>query len=265
VTVAAGLTVECVRYLPETHRAAEALNGFRRGASAVGIELATTEAYHGHSPWLLLWGPGAPERRAAMQRHTAAGGHAIALDLAYWSRDQKVRLTVDAPHPQALVMRRPLPAYRLKADSPPIADNYWRPHGPVVIAGIGRKATTQYGAEVVEAWEERQAEACRARWPLRPVVRRPKPLTPGTPDRDLRDASLVVTWHSNIAVDAIRLGIPAVCVDGAAAAVCPSEIPADPRPLPAEVRATFLQNLAWFQWAPGEAAHCWRFLLELLA
>ena len=41
-------------------------------------------------------------------------------------------------------------------------------------------------------------------------------------DQALTGCSLVVTWHSNVAVDAIRMGIPVVCRDGAAAAVCPS-------------------------------------------
>jgi hypothetical protein len=51
----------------------------------------------------------------------------------------------------------------------------------------------------------------------------------------LAGASLVVTWHSNVAVDAIRLGIPVICREGAAAAVCPSELGADdPRPLDPE-------------------------------
>jgi len=36
-------------------------------------------------------------------------------------------------------------------------------------------------------------------------------------------------------------------------------------PLAADVRDRFLANLAWFQWAPSEAAQTWRFLTELLA
>lgn len=266
MTVAATTAVELVRFLPETGRAGDALHAMRRGAASMGIELATTQSYQGHSPWLLLWGPGAPERQETMRRHVAAGGRAIALDLAYWSRQAKVRVTVDAPHPQALVMLRDLPADRLLLDSPPIADGWWHPHGKVVIAGIGRKAQAQYGADAVEAWESEMADECRRRWPLRQVIRRPKPLAPGTPDNDLRSASMVVTWHSNIAVDAVRLGIPAVCRDGAAAAVCPSTIPDDPRPLDPEVRRRFLSNLAWFQWDPSrEAVACWRFLQGLLA
>ena len=73
-----------------------------------------------------------------------------------------------------------------------------------------------------------------------------------------------MTWHSNIAVDAIALGIPAVCVDGAAAAVCPAELPEEVRPFDPALRDRFLANLAWFQWAPSEARECWAFLRGLL-
>lgn len=265
MTVATRLAVEVLRCLPETARAAEALRGLARAAAGAGLDVVPTDTYQGASPWLLLWGPGAPARGAIMRQHVAAGGHAIALDLAYWNRGLKARLTIDAPHPQALVMRRDLPETRLRADRPPISDSWWRPHGQIIVAGIGRKAQAQYGADWIEAWETQMVADCRARWPLRDVIRRPKPLTPGMPDNDLRGASLVVTWHSNIAVDAIRLGIPAVCRDGAAAAVCPSELPDDPRPLDQAVRQRFLANLAWFQWAPSESAACWKFLMEALA
>ena len=51
-----------------------------------------------------------------------------------------------------------------------------------------------------------------------------------------------------------------------AAAVCPSTwTDEDPQPLPVAVRDRFLANLAWFQWAPNEAAACWAWLRELLS
>ena len=84
-------------------------------------------------------------------------------------------------------------------------------------------------------------------------------------DMALRGASAVVTWHSNVAVDAIRMGIPAICRDGAAASVCGSEWRPDLAPLDEATRRQFLANLAWFQWLPNEAKACWRWLLEVLA
>jgi hypothetical protein len=85
-------------------------------------------------------------------------------------------------------------------------------------------------------------------------------------DQALAGASLVVTWHSNVAVDAIRLGLPVICRDGAAAAVCPSDFrTTDPQPLPASVRDRFLANLAWFQWSNSEAAAFWPWAQEMLS
>ncbi len=189
---------------------------------------------------------------------TPCTSRAVALDLAYWSRDRKVRVTIDAPHPQAVVMARDLPETRLAADRPVTAD-LWDPRGPLVIAGLGRKAMIQYGAQVIE-WEK--AVRTAAAGAGRRVVYRDKPRGSALPiEAALKGASGVATWHSNVAVDAIRLGIPAVCRDGAASAVCPSELPTVQVPLDSAVRDRFLRNLAWFQWDPAtEGEACWRFL-----
>ncbi|MES2341728.1 MAG: hypothetical protein V4597_08620 [Pseudomonadota bacterium] len=259
------MTVEILQAEPATDRARLALQGLANGAKAAGLSVRFTRRYSALGPWLLLWGPGAPDRAEAMRRHVRDGGRALALDLAYWSRDRKVRVSVDAPHPQAVVMARDLPETRLAADRPPTADA-WDPAGPVVVAEIGRKAQVQYGAQVQD-WEAHQVKLAAALG--HEIVRRPKPRGPAEPiETALAGASAVVTWHSNVAVDAIRLGIPAVCQDGAAAAVCPPSLglAAVPEPLGAAARDRFLGNLAWFQWDPArEGVAFWRFAQELLA
>jgi hypothetical protein len=262
--VATKTTVELLHVQPETSRAQQALRALHHAAGSAGLELTPRESYTGTSDWLLLWGPGAPARADLIRQHVAAGGHAIALDLAYWHRDVKVRVSIDAAHPQRWVMRRDWPRARLYADCPVMRDA-WKADGPILIAGIGQKATAQYGADLVAGWEASMRADCQARWPGRPIIERPKPvgLLP-TVEGVLHGMGLVITWHSNIAVDAIRLGIPVVCRDGAAAAVCPSELPTEPRPLPVDLRDRFLANLAWFQWAPNESVACWRFLQELI-
>jgi hypothetical protein len=264
-TVIARTAVEVVRYQPEISRASEMFRALSRSASDAGIDLQEHDAYTGSSPWLLLWGPGAPARAADLQRHVAAGGHAIALDLAYWSRDRKIRVSIDAAHPQAWLHRAPASPSRLQSDAPSVV-NLWNPTGPILIAGLGPKARVQYGAGVVDAWEADMAAECGRRWPARRVTSRPKPTgVLGPAEYALQGASLVITWHSNIAVDAIRCGIPVVCRDGAAAAVCPSELPVEPVPLPVETRDRFLAQLAYFQWRPDEAGPMWTFLQELLS
>jgi hypothetical protein len=270
--------VEIVSFPPESRRAAGWFTALAAGARQQGIDVSTGPSHRNLSPWLLLWGPGAPNRMEAMTRHTAAGGRVIALDLAYWDRDRKARVSFDAPHPSAWVMRRTLSRERLDSARLVIEDR-WHPKGKIVIAGIGEKARAQYGSDVVDRWERDMGQACKTRWPGRLLVYRkkksflPSPdwagVCPSIPiDDALAGSSLVITWHSNVAVDAIRLGIPVICRDGAAAAVCHSGLHADdPQPLPTDLRDRFLANLAWFQWGqePAEIQGFWRFVQESLA
>jgi len=264
-------TVECLRFSPETFRAAEVLRALGRGAPGAGVTVEQTSEYVGKSEWLLLWGPGAPNRFGPMRQQLERGGHVLACDCAYWERDRKFRISIDGAHPQRWVLKQPLSASRFTADGITVVDA-WDPTGPVIIAGIGEKASVQYGA-AVPAWEAAMLRAATESG--RRVLYRPKKNGPapagvslagnGPIEQVLRGASALITWHSNVAVDAIRMGIPVVCKDGAAAACCTSEWADDLRPLTAEWRDRFLGNLAWFQWSPNEASACWAFLRELLA
>lgn len=270
--------VELVTFQPTVDRAQRFFRTMGQAGAQAGVRVTRSDTYRGYGRWLMFWGPGDPVRAAAMQRHVATGGRAIAWDLGYWRRDVTMRVSIDAAHPAAWVMRRDWPASRLKADRVTVADT-WTPSGPIVVAGLGEKARVQYGADAVDEWEHTMARACQTRWPGRRMVYRKKRPTASAPawadavssgatpiEGILTGASLVITWHSNVAVDAIRLGIPVICRDGAAAAVCPSSLgAADPQPLAPDLRQRFLANLAWFQWAPHEAPACWAFLRELLA
>ena len=266
--------VEVLRFQSESQRAKVHFAALMRDAHAAGIDAQPSAKYRGHSHWLMLWGPGDPDRAGIVRRHVAAGGRAIVMDLAYWDRDRKIRVSIDAAHPQAWVMKREWSPTRFVDDRVPVA-NTWNPKGPVILAGIGRKARTQYTGDTVSTWEQQMIAACQARG-LRVLYRKKQADAPtpnhvemmgnGPIDQALKGASLVLTWHSNVAVDAIRMGIPVVCQDGAAAAVCPSYLPVDPQPLPVQVRDRFLYNLAWFQWHPAyEGVAMWTWLQELLS
>lgn len=269
------LTVELLTFAPQSVRTEHLYRELQKATSRTHVTMRQTTAYRGGSDVLMLWGPGAPNRWPAMQAQIAAGGHVLAWDLAYWDRDRKLRVSIDAAHPQRWVMQKDFPAGRLEADRIPVA-NRWNPTGPVVVAGLGRKARVQYGEATVAQWEAEMIAAAQRRW-NRPVQYRRKQQDAPVPaggvlasdgpiEQVLAGASLVVTWHSNVAVDAIRLGIPVICKDGAAAAVCPSSFGVeDPAPLAPAIRDRFLRNLAWFQWAPDEASACWRWVREVLA
>lgn len=273
-------TVDLLRFEPQLTNTGILFQALIQAGALNGVEVTDTATYRGQSRLLLMWGPGAEARSAVMAKHVAAGGHVICFDAAYWQRHLKYRLSIDRAHPQAWVMRRDWPRDRVIADGITVSSD-WRPNGPVVVAGLGRKARAQFGPDAVTAWEVEMMRAAQARWPKRAVWYRAKPgsqaapLPPGVRtapagpiERTLTGASLLVTWHSNVAVDAIRQGIAVICRDGAAAAVCPSSLgEQDPEPLEPTLRDRFLSNLAWFQWGttPTEAAGCWRFLRELLA
>jgi hypothetical protein len=273
--IALMLTIEILSFQPESHRAA--LN-LRALAQVVRPQTAVqqTTRYQGRSDLLVLWGPGSPDRFGPMAAQVAKGGHVLALDLSYWGRDRKVRVSIDAAHPQAWVMRQDWPAARFDADVVPVRDA-WKRNGPVIVAGIGSKARVQYG-DAVGAWEQQMIAAVAERWPGRRILYRRKKADGSFPsgvelasnrpiDELLGGASLLVTWHSNVAVDAIRTGIPVICRDGAAAAVCPSAFgPDDPQPLAPDVRDRFLRNLSYFQWEPArEAAAFWSWVGQVLA
>lgn len=272
--IALMLTIELLSFSPASIRAASILRALAQTAPS-SMKAKHTTTYRGQSDLLVLWGPGDPQRVAPMQAQLANGGHVLALDLAYWQRDLKFRVSIDSPHPQAWVLRRDFGPERLAQDLVTVRD-VWNPTGPVMFAGIGSKARVQYG-DTVSAWERQMIADVSARWPGRRLLyrrKRPDGAVPqGTEiasqqpiEEALAGTSLVVTWHSNVAVDAIRMGIPAICRDGAAAAVCASALGlADPAPLDAVVRQRFLRNLAWFQWAIWEGPQFWAWVPEVLA
>lgn len=261
---------------PELNLPCRLFEALGRSAPQSRIQISHTTQYQGRSDWLLLYGPGGLDRQAAMVGQRLRGGRTICWDAPYWQRGTKLRVSIDHAHPQAWVMRYDWPSGRYLQDHWGFhLESYWDQSGPIVVAGLGPKARVQYGAALIDAWEAGMIMGCRRRWPGRRILYRSKPphhtgppdvhrAAAGQIETILRGVSLVVTWHSNVAVDAIRHGIPVVCADGAAAAVCPATLPEEPRPLPTVVRDRFLANLAWFQWAPDEAAEAWHFLRTLL-
>lgn len=249
-------------------RGVRLLQGLHDTAIANGFKPRMTTSYEGSLPWLMLWGPGDPLRYRSFQSHVKAGGTAVAWDMGYWAsgRGQDVlglnRLTVNAMHPHALLTGAEWSAERLATYPVAYGDTY-DPNGHIVLAGLGPKTLLQYGLRVGE-WEARALAQIRRAFPGRRVLFRPKPqnlyqaLDVDTDscspiEQVLAGAALVVARHSNVAIDAIRYGIPACVEDGAAAASFGNDLAAEHRPLTHEARMRFLQNVAWLQWSIAEA------------
>jgi hypothetical protein len=175
-----------------------------------------------------------------------------------------VRLSVDTLHPTAAQLALAPDIHRATFELREDAD----PAGPIMLVGLGPKSCVAYGYAPM-AWEQRQLDALRARFPGREILWRPKgdKATPlrGTTLRHgmpiaqaLQGCGLVVCRHSNVAVDACIAGVPVECEDGAALALYHG----NPEPT-REQRARFLQRLSWFNWGFNEAGPCWNWIAKL--
>lgn len=234
------------------------LTAMARAGAAAGVECIITTGRPRGAPLLMSWGLGHVGRRPIIDQHMAAGGHLIGWDLGYWGRGEKgsasqsFRLTINANHPWRMIS--PESPDRWEAAGITLRDHY-NPSGPILLAGLGRKANALY-----PEWEAGAVLATKARHPGRRVEFRHK-IRRGPPIGEaLRGKSLVVCRHSNVAVDACIAGIPVECEDGAAFALY-RDNPAPTR----EQRLAFLQSLAWWNWKPEEAVKAWKFLRAKLS
>lgn len=234
-------------------------------AAPAAIRCVVRTQFTGTVQTVLTYGLGHPARRPLWMGHVAKGGRVIAFDLGYWARkehDFGMRMTVDADHPQKWL--RPEDGKRWAAMGIGLREDY-SPDGPIVLCGMGWKSRRILAGD----WEAETLARIRATYPGRAVVFKPKretdPGLPGVPvvrgaiEDVLKGASLLVCRHSNVAVDACIAGVPAVCEDGAAAALYGSDLAAPRQPSRAE-RLAFLESLAHWQYRPSEARLAWEYL-----
>lgn len=227
---------------------------------------------------LVAYGVGAPATLKAAREHAAKGGRLMLWDAGYWERtlgldERKYRVSLDYVHPQAYVMLGPRPnAERLKQSRIEARDER-RKSGCILLVGSSPKSVRAWGG----GWSAAQVKTLRSMFPGEQIVYRPKPKRPpengvkcddmarGKIEVELSRARLVVCKHSNVAVDACRYGVPAVCEDGAAAAIYPrlSEYKNQPDK---NTRQEFLERLAYWQWSQDEirAGAFWKWYESLL-
>lgn len=230
------------------------------------------DLYVGLHRLLMIYGIGDKRMSAARARHLAAGGAVVTWDIGYFHRKlvtkEYMRLSVNVDHPSAILHLAPDDPSRWEGLGLELSEE-GDPAGPIVLVGLGWKSRAYLGAEGV-AWEERKYRELRERFPGRRIVHRPKPnphYPPpdlGCPVRDtgkiddaIRGASLIVCRHSNVSVDAVRMGIPFECQDGAARWLVG-------KPYTRENRLAFLRLLAWWQWKPSEAPRALKFALGVV-
>lgn len=207
---------------------------------------------------LVLYGWGGDIQQQAIAQHS---GDYAALDLGYWDRaglnSRQWRVSFNGFHSPQYIMSGPAPsASRWTSSGLQILPDR-RVKGPVLLIGNGPKSN-----KVIPAgWSVKKLAAIRKAFPGRKVLYRAKPgrplehgvkydgLSSGDIDRAILSSSLVVCRHSNVAVDACRLGVPVVCDDGAGAAIYPSDLSQYKNQPSLTTRIEFLHRLAWWQWS----------------
>jgi hypothetical protein len=219
---------------------------------------------------LILYGLGGADRRQIAADHLASGKPFVAFDLGYWERNiepRKFRMAVNGHHPKG-VMNGDYPGAR-RFDSAGIRiGSVADPGGPIMLVGIGPKSN----AVGADGWVRNKAKELEATFPGKQIIYRPKPnkahevdsypISAGPIDAALEGMSLVVCRHSNVAVDACRLGVPVVCDDGAAVAIYPSQLSDKDNQPDEATRLEFLHRLAWWQYSADEPELIWKWIMR---
>ena len=219
---------------------------------------------------LMLYGLGGADRLPIATAHLAKGKPFIAWDLGYWDRGRtgrKFRLSFNSNHPDSVMAGDSPPPDRFESAGL-ATGNVGNPAGPIMIVGNGAKSNAVWSRD----WAAKKSIELAKRFPDRTIIYRPKPGHPmesgvkyhsvstGPIDDELHSISLVVCRHSNVAVDACRMGVPVVCDAGAASVIYPQSLDQKGNQPSEGQRMNFLNRLAHWQWGGDEAAQAWQFI-----
>ncbi len=231
---------------------------------------------------VIIYGCG-PGNRAHYMRARERGLPTITIDLGFWQRggprdtDAHYKVSVNWHHPQQYLMQLNCPPDRFKKFNRGSKEpTPWHNTGrQILLAGMGPKSFELYDMRSQE-WDLWAVEEIRKRTDMA-IVYRPKPSwnspkpIPGTIfsnknqnlDTLLLNTHLVITHHSNVTVDGLMKGVPAICPDGAASAICNSDFNTIEEPERPN-RKQFFYNLAYCNWSIEEmqSGECWRYIKE---
>ena len=243
--------------------AKEALDSLTKAAQGL-FSVEVRPSFYGSPDILLLWGVGAPVQAAARETQLARGGRVIMLDMGYQrdplGRNRMFRISLDAPHPQQWLDQTPsnvLRGHWPLLEEEPVLGQY------VLVVGMGPKSNQQYG---MRDWAKGKIQELEKSGISRTdMLHRPKPKRPFFPVHGvahdaispmaslLRKSRLVVTHHSNAAVEAVIAGVPIDTEDGAAAWLRNKN-------WTYKNRKSFINRLSHWQYRPSEAGDAWNFL-----
>lgn len=260
---------------PRPQRLMEALAA---SGEAHGVDARVMRQYQPRNgSTLVLYGLGGADRLPHALAHQRNGGRVVSWDAGYWERktsDRCYRASIDGFHCPQLIMRGENPGPdRWNASGLQVTDQH-HPKGDIILVGNGPKS----GAVGASGWSARKSAELRELRKGRRIIYRPKRgymergitcdgvANETSIEKVLNLASLVVCRHSNVAVDACRLGIPVVADDGAASAIYPHRIEDEAKQPSKALRLEFLHRLAWWQWSDSEIRRgaFWPWLLRQL-
>ena len=257
-------------------RARHIAQGFAEGMRRHGVEAVVSNRFDGVAGDLAVaygW-----IHEPIFEAYRRAGGHYVYWDLGYWGRRPTIS-PVEGYHRMALdawdtltYMRQGMPADRWDALNIGVSVNQRR-GSDVIVAGMSDKAAGTHGF-APGRWEEWAESYVRELVPDANVVMRAKPNKRARAVRPieqaLETAKLIVTHHSNVALDAIVAGVPVFCRKGIGRLASPEVLTADYIRDPVQpvysVRRQILYDAAYQQWTPAEMrdGRAWDFIREML-
>lgn len=222
--------------------------------------------------------------RRIFEQYRDEGRKAVYVDLGYWHRRKRTRF--DGYHKLVLNSRHPTEYFQNKRHAPDRFNRLgvkiapWRKAGRhIVVVGMSGKGALAEGFRP-EQWE-RQTIAQLRELTDRPIIYRPKPNwqearpIPGTIfqrgvelDEALRNCHAVVCHHSNVAVDAILAGVPAICPIGVASVMGGTDLTHIESPPMPDGRHQWAADIAYTQYTMDEmiSGEAWQYLKsEVLA
>lgn len=229
------MPVQIIRATQESRRGLEILGAMEECAPDMNL--------------LMMWGVGRPGHSAHRDRSIHQGRPVALWDVGYTR--SFYRLSLNHDHPWRLMDMTPETDRIFPATLREDAGN-----GPIILIGMGRKSKAYLNTW---NWEARKLAELKRRFPKVPIIVRNKPRAgDGSPtiEQEIKGSRLVVCRHSNAAVDACIAGVPFECDDGAAYWM-------RGKPYTPEVRQTFLNKLAHWQYKTDEAPQAWDFIQRM--
>lgn len=268
---------------PQNGRAAHIAAAMRDGLAAHGVhasvETRWTGVVCGDVAIAYGW-----NHEPVFTAYRAAGAQFAYFDMGYFNRkpigdkggarEGHHRLAVNS-WDTADTMARGMPADRWCELGIEVAPDRVDLVSPVVlVAGMSAKAAGTHGFRPLE-WEQRTLARLKDQFPTVEVIYRPKPANLDAVELIadvLKRVGIIVTHHSNVAVDGLVAAVPSVYAVKGVGKLVSADLMQDAlmmraRVVPEIERRALLADVAYAQWTPSEmrSGAAWAHIRRILA